>query len=294
MSEAETNGELPFGFWFVAFFDLLGIRERYLETDYFPVNDDERSALFKKLKNGVGVVQALRRNLAQYEAGLNHPDHDARISGLPIGARALVTELRQTRAIRANVSDSIILACPLAPDSNNFPIRAIYDAFHKCTSMMLTSLAAGHPIRGGLDVGTGILDGGELFGAAPVKSYLLESKCAQYPRLVAGDTLVEYLVHAQHTKTDGVRGQVERQVAERLLSFLKRDDFDQRWIVDYAGAAFRRAMADVPGVDGLLQRALAFAVKSRYEFAQRRDEKGTKLLARYEALVRYLESSGPF
>ena len=50
----------------------------------------------------------------------------------------------------------------------------------------------------------------------------------------------------------------------------------------------------MPGLDSVLRSALAFAVKSRDEFAKRHDEKGVKLLARYQALVRYLESWGPF
>lgn len=291
MSETANTSELQFGYWFVAFFDLLGIRERYLETDYLPTNDEEKTALIKKLKNGVGAVQALRRNLTQFEEALTDTSDDDRLDSLPTAARELVKNLRKTRAIRANVSDAILLACPLASSSENFPIRGIYDAIHKSASMMLMSLAGGQPVRGGLDVGTAILDGDELFGAALVKAYVLESKCAEYPRLVVGDSLVEYLVQQRRSPADGVRGKIERQIAERLLSFLVRDDFDQRWILDYAGTAFRESVGNVPGLDGLLKGALAFAVRSRDEFAARHDEKGSKLVARYKALVRYLERS---
>jgi hypothetical protein len=290
-AKAEAKDELQFGFWFVGFFDLLGIRERYLETDHFPANDEEMKALLTKLKNSVGVVQGLRRELTRFEAAMKDPSHVATLDGVPAGARELVNELRQTRAIRLNFSDAIMLQCPLASDGGNFPIRGIYDALQKCASMMLVSLAAGHPIRGGLDVGTGLLDGGELFGAATVKAYLLESKCAEYPRLVVGDTLVKRLLQSQESDAGGLRGQVERQVAARLLSVLKRDDYDQRWIVDYAGPAFRKAMASVPGLGGVLNSALAFAVKSRDEFERRGDQ---KLLRRYQALVSYLQGSGPF
>jgi hypothetical protein len=83
------------------------------------------------------------------------------------------------------------------------------------------------------------VNSGELFGAALVKAYELESRCAQYPRLVVGDTLVTYLTELRSSSTAGLQDDVERAIATRLLRSLKRDDFDQRWIVDYAGAMFR-------------------------------------------------------
>src|SRR5438045_4043107 len=66
---------------------------------------------------------------------------------------------------------------------------------HLCErSLMLTSLAWGHPIRVGLDVGTGVeVERGQLYGPAVVKAYELESRAAEYPRVIVGDTLADYL-----------------------------------------------------------------------------------------------------
>jgi hypothetical protein len=138
------------------------------------------------------------------------------------------------------------------------------------------------------------VNSGELFGAALVKAYELESRCAQYPRLVVGDTLVTYLTELRSSSTAGLQDDVERAIATRLLRSLKRDDFDQRWIVDYAGAMFRDLRENVPQLGDALGRALAFARQTRDECEQHRDEAGPKLYARYRALARYLESSGPF
>lgn len=292
-AKRQEDDELQFGYWFVAFFDLLGIRERYLATDRFPTNGDEVAALRENLKNSMGVVQKMRAHLARFQAGMNYPGRDERLKALPPNVRAEANALWQVRAIKVNVSDAIMLACPLAPDDAHFPLRGIYDAFHACATLMLISLADGHPIRGGLDVGTGVLDGGELFGAAPVKAYILESKLAGYPRLLVGDTLVARLVAARDgAASPGLRGQVEPGVADLLLGFLKRDT-DGRWIVDYAGPTFRTTAAGVPGAAGLIDSALAFARNQRDEFAQRKDDAGAKLAGRYRALVRYLESSAP-
>jgi len=55
-------------------------------------------------------------------------------------------------------------------------MRAVYDLLLACGSLMLVQLAAEKPIRGGIDVGTGMDLDRKLFSAAMVKAYELEIK----------------------------------------------------------------------------------------------------------------------
>jgi hypothetical protein len=61
---------------------------------------------------------------------------------------------------------------------------------------MLVQLAAGRPIRGDLDVATALEIDDELFGAACVRAYEIQSNRTKCPRLVAGEGLVNYLLSA--------------------------------------------------------------------------------------------------
>ena len=86
-----------------------------------------------------------------------------------------------------------MLSCALQPDEGHaIPILGVYDILCTCAALMLVQLAIGHPIRGGLDVGTGMVVDDELFGAAIVKAYRLESQRAGHPRLVVGHGLLNY------------------------------------------------------------------------------------------------------
>jgi len=91
-------------------------------------------------------------------------------------------------------SDGVLLACPLMPERDHaVPVFGVYDILFTCAGLMLIQLASGNPIRGSVDVGTGVEAEGELFGAALVKAYQLESEVAKFPRLAVGDALVAYL-----------------------------------------------------------------------------------------------------
>jgi hypothetical protein len=79
------------------------------------------------------------------------------------------------------MSGGMLLACPLKPEDGNVPARGVYEIVLTCATMMLAQRAAGRPIRGGIDVGTGIEIDRELFGAAIVKAYEIESSRAGYP-----------------------------------------------------------------------------------------------------------------
>jgi hypothetical protein len=155
---------------------------------------------------------------------------------------------------------------------------------------MLVQLAMGHPIRGGLDVGTGMDVDGELFGAGLVKAYRLESTRAQHPRLVVGSGLVDYLRASAQAPGVELARRFERQMASGLLGLVAKDE-DGEWIVDYAGPKAREFI--VGNLDareiGMFPQARAFAHRCRSEF-QQQGVQGEKLFGRYSKLVRYLDA----
>jgi hypothetical protein len=177
----------------------------------------------------------------------------------------------------------MLLACPLVPEDDNVPLRGVYEIILTCASMMLAQLAAGHPIRGGIDVGTGIEIDGELFGAALVKAYEIESSRAAYPRIVVGLDFVRMLRSTQEQQPLNVQAQFERALATQLLRSLK-EDRDGEFIVDYLGSGVREVLGERH--KEFLPQIREFAERTRGKY---REEKNEKLFGRYSQLVQYLD-----
>ena len=277
------------GYWLVAFVDLLGQKDAFLRTDYLPDAADPTkvAAFLAEVRASTGVILGMRKILASFRTGMSNADTGA-FDDLTATQRAVAERLQKTRVREFRMSDGVVLACPLNPEDGHFPIRAVYEIVATCGALLAVQLAAERPIRGGLDVGTGIEIDGELFGASLVKAYLLESKTAKYPRLAVGQDFVNYLIASTKCPLQGIEGQFERKMADGILRLLKRDA-DNTWIIDYAGPTAREML---PALLEMLEPARAFARRSRSAFMQRQDEEGKKLFERYSMLLRYLDGSG--
>lgn len=308
---AETTGEvkapvvpdrtLTHGYWLVAFMDLLGQKDAFLRTDYLPNAEDpeKMEAFLVEVRASIGVIFSMRKVLASFRKGLSESNTGA-FDDLTPERRGVAERLKKTRVREFRMSDGVVLACPLMPEDGHFPIQAVWEIVSTCGVLTAVQLAAERPIRGGIDVGTGIEIDGELFGAALVKAYLLESKHAKYPRLAVGQDFVNYLMDSTKSPLAGIEDQVERKTAEGIQRLLKRDS-DQQWIVDYAGPKARETL---PGLVDMLGPAKSFAERSRAQFMSRQDndhetdhaieeneheEERRKLFERYSMLVRYLD-----
>ncbi len=275
----EASNQLIHGYWFVAYLDLLGIREKFLQTDFLPGQDAaKRAALVQALRQSVGSVRRLRRMVEDYFASSS-----ARWAELLANDPA-AKPLASARVRRDPVSDGIMFACPLMPADGHYPIHGVWSGLSACLSLFLYQLAEGQPLRGGIDVATALESEDELFGAAVAKAYVLESEHAKYPRLAVGDGLISYLQASADPESPA--DPFERAFASDMLNRFFAKDLDGQTIVDYAGAGVRDA---IPPTTHLLVPAKAFAVQERERFRISGNE---KLLQRYTQLVAYLDSRG--
>jgi hypothetical protein len=290
-----SDRTLTHGYWLVAFVDLLGQQEAFMKTDYLPDREDptKRDAFMEAVKASVGVVRRMRRILDTFRTALasNADAADSPLRDLPPEGLTRAKGMLERRVNENRWSDGVMLSCPLQPgEGHTVPILGVYDVLCTCAALMLVQLATGNPIRGGLDVGTGIDIDGELFGAALVKAYRLESTRAQHPRLVVGRGLVDYLKASTRAPGSEIERQFERRMATGVTGLIMQDE-DDEWIVDYAGPKAREFIvgnlkaSDIP----IFAHARAFAHRSRTAF-QAQGAGGEKLFARYSKLVRYLDA----
>ena len=293
--EVTTDSAVTHGYWLVAFVDLLGQQEAFLKTDYLPDGQDPvaRAAFIAMVKSSVGVVRTLRKVLDCFRQGLATSAADPRspLVDLPPEILTRANAMLERRVKETRWSDGVMLSCALQPDEGHaIPILGVYDILCTCAALMLVQLAIGHPIRGGLDVGTGMVVDDELFGAAIVKAYRLESQRAGHPRLVVGHGLLNYIRTSTQAPGAEPERQMERRMATGLSGLIMRDE-DGEWIVDYAGPRAREfilgslSASDIP----VFARARTFASRSRTDFRERGAD-GAKLFERYSKVVRYLDA----
>jgi hypothetical protein len=154
-----------------------------------------------------------------------------------------------------------------------------------CCLLTLTALCECQPIRGGIEVGPGLeLSDEEVYGSVLEKAHFIESKLADYPRIVVGDELLKYL-EVIGPRTRGTPfGPTIESLASRAKQLVTQDG-DGLWMLDFLG---ERA-AELSKTE---ERQKLFALAQDYIDEQKRiayDGQDYKHLSRYFKLGAYFE-----
>jgi hypothetical protein len=206
-------------------------------------------------------------------------------------------ELRKVTLRYRYFSDTIYAFVPLQTTGFHAnAINGIYGIFGACGGMLLGSLAEGKPFRAGIDVGYATeLQYGDIFGPAAIKAYEIEQKIAGYPRIVVGDTLLDYLDCLQKKRDPSLgKDEEDKEVCKNMAECCLRMigiDVDGHRIVDYLGEEFRTKLYKSRENDEEISFDEVFMMAKKYvdsEYKKKWIEKD-KLAARYYLLNRYFK-----
>lgn len=165
----------------------------------------------------------------------------------------------------------------------------INEIFQFAGYFCLLSLAQRHPVRGAIDIAWGVeLPHGGLCGPVVANAYELESEVAQYPRIVVGQRVVDFLEAQLANTNDDPFTRVNRTKARLCRNMLLKDD-DGHWIVHYLGAAFQYSVTHT-NHRFIYDKARAFAVN---QLEEHRKSKNKKLTFRYKQLLNYFDTHPP-
>jgi hypothetical protein len=121
------------------------------------------------------------------------------------------------------------------------------------------SLFSEHPIRGGVDVGLGLLiTPDEVYGPALERAYFLEAECAKYPRIVIGQELCDYLAEVETQTETTPHARFAKQTAACCRAFLTVDTDGLR-ILDWLGPGARPFIE--PMMNDIVTPAYAFVTE---------------------------------
>ena len=273
-----------FGYYMIGYFDVLGQSNKLLDL---PTNPEPKDVV-EHLRQTAAAVLKVRERFDGFFDGKSHFS-----SSLPPDERKLFLDHTMPRLVRWGFSDSYTVAVPImhGDDKRSAMVSGIYRTMMAACSMWMTTLSAGHPLRGGIEIGPAVDIGPagepaqEVYGPALVEAYRLESRIAKYPRVMVGRECIRFL----RTAARDVRRFMDRDVlysaniAKRCLRML-REVNEKHGMLDSLGDDYLEGSKTVAGFRDLCQGAYDQVVK---ELRQAEANKDCKLVPRYETLQTY-------
>jgi hypothetical protein len=286
---ASRRGSFELRYYAVAVLDLLGQKQAIRELGKIELIEENRSTLVEKLKESFGARDLFKKAVLPLADKLIHHPPAPGFSNLSPNQKGLYRRLRASRLRIWSFSDTVVAYAPLGSPQGDPAVRDLYSILVTCATTMLLLLGEGIPVRGAVEIGTGLeTRDGEIYGPAFVDAYDLHENIAGYPRIVVGDRLRAALHNMLEYRGNNDVAFLIREIA-RLCASLVTEDQDGMLFVDYLGPGFRQI------IDGghyyqVFQTALEF-VKNEHE--SRIKLRDCKLAARYAWLRQYFEARAP-
>ncbi|MBU4258823.1 MAG: hypothetical protein KKC39_05965 [Candidatus Omnitrophica bacterium] len=288
-----------FNYWYylVAFIDILGQKEAFQGINDLPKNEDEKEKLIRAHSHTALFVEELRGGFDDYfNAYTEIKESEFKV---PEEKKEQFDEMRKSILKHARFSDCLQFFVPLENKKYHSPCaNGVFGILGACGGMLLWSLARGKPFRAGIDVGIATeLSSGEVYGPGFFNAYTLESKIAQYPRIVIGNHLINYLVNLSH-KNPQLPNQTKEDVelcniiADSCLKMIGQD-LDGQYILDYLGDKFfeiftKHLSNEEKGLNSKVFKLAFDFVESEYN--KQKENRDQKLAFRYFMLYSYFKS----
>jgi len=266
----------------VAFIDLLGQKSAMPSRHLHDLTNEA----VQEIKGSVGRIIGTQQLFKNFYEG--HIGGTSLFASLPKEMQDSLPDLAPGELKWQPFSDGMMVYIPLGKDMTPSPANSLFSLLCACGMLCLTGLAASSPLRIGIDVAWAIeYRPGELYGSALAHAYELESNIAEWPRVVVGKGLLDYLSWYVDSDDGSLTARYRSAMATTCLTFLARDEKQQEFL-DYAGPEFAH-ITKGPQSNAIHQSALSFATS---EFSHWKSLGNSKLASRYEMLISYLRSRG--
>jgi len=281
------NDDFIFQNYLIVFLDHLGQRDRLRKIKNLPTNEKEREEFLELIRNSVGRVLNTRNYFKNFfEAYLiTTSNYSPKFTSQDFNE--ILAASSKCNLHFYGLSDSIIIAVPLMNDDENCTaINSIHAALVATCSIGLVSLSLKNPIRAGIDIGIATqIDDKEIYGPALERAYHLESNLAEYPRLLVGNELMNYLDWVANQTTNTTTGLVAKEMVP-LCRDLIISDTDGRLMLDFLGSKIKEMSG------GNINNNIAIDAYNyvKSQFNEYREQENDKMSSRYYRLLRYFLS----
>jgi hypothetical protein len=279
-------------YYAAAYFDLLGQSNQLASISAIPVENsppDDASDFWKLLKATAGRIRGFRELLVSYwSASLAAEDKIRGTSDTETARlRTVLNDLRSRPLLFQGFSDTVMVFISLHGLSAPAQVAAVDTLLRSCSILMPCALAGGLAPRGAVEIGTGIeIFKGEIYGPVLLSCHTLESQVADWPRIVAGPGLADFLRTYVRTQPATPEESAARAWAASVARWIRTDDAGVLYL-DYLSHHILEQF-DNPLFADAVAGALNQAQARLDEFHD-----NPKIRGKYEKLVSYLQSFDP-
>ncbi len=277
---ASDSNQILLSKYVVAYFDVLGQREKLNQLKKIPTTDNEREEFNLIASQTYGTVRNLRDGLKTSFDLFKQVTND----NMPQTDSEQLTIDHQLTFF----SDSFAVTSPYDDDLGNPLIENIFGLLVSLSGMMIDSLANHSPVRGALDVGKGFpWPEGGVYGPVMCDVYKLESEVANYPRIIIGKEL--HGIICDWAKKPGEKNEPYVKYGEVIdaCNQLVYIDQDGMATLDYLGQTSYNIMVRNPGLKRNVKFAWEF-INQEYDKFKKVPE--PKMALRYSLLKEYFLS----
>ena len=220
----------------VCFLDILGQRHAMKDQGLLPViNTEEERLDFVRhvLATTIRPITRLQRQASDFMGSFLAGDDSPTRQTLPPELRQEWDKLRGQELRVQYWSDGLVAFSNLGNQEAHVQINGAFAVLAMAGSLCFMNLGEQfrNPLRGGIDIAWGTeLRPGELYGPAIARSYELESEVAQYPRVVVGPRMIEFLQVIAGLPPSDNFFRYSSTLAKQCLQMVLRD-IDGQWIV---------------------------------------------------------------
>ena len=260
---------------------MLGQNDKLRNLRY-PATSEEYSDTLNVLKQTGGYILSLRKAFDDLFKQIYKP------TGLLRKIPRIEKKMKQNPIEYRGFSDSVIIQVPLRDSYENaVSANGVYSALVATCGMATISLAQGHPLRGGVDIGLGFkLTPTEIYGPVLARAYYLESREAQYPRVLVGSEICNYLSRISSLICVTELAGIAKSSAQDCQSIII-EDTEGKKMLDFLGPQIHSIWGGIQTHVETVQQAYQAVIRMHQHF---HDQGNDKLECRYKLLREYFES----
>ncbi|MGB2985147.1 MAG: hypothetical protein WBE26_04635 [Phycisphaerae bacterium] len=226
-------------FYVVTLIDFLGQKAELTKWDSLPITDSEERKFDDAIQKSFGKVLNWREEFEKnYNLWFKAKEPKLRLEDLSPDDARMYRESSDTSLDFMHFSDTIIVYS-LVSNRYGYPdVGAVLGHLYACGILMLSALNRETVFRGAIEIGMGAqFKEADIYGPVLADAHRLESKQAEYPRILVGPRLLGYLDGLASSTEETPSAHINRGAANWCMKLLGADT-DGKCIVDYLNDGF--------------------------------------------------------